>query len=116
MTILKYFWDNTIRIYSFKEKDSSIKGNLLFKYDKIFKNDKTQNTIYEKVGKRIVGNVKKEYNGTNFVWSIGQSGSGNTYLSFINELLQELLKIFFISIKGLWKYWFSIEIKCFGNL
>ena len=98
MTILKYLGDNKIRIYSFKEKDSSIEGNLLFKYDKIFKSDKTQSTIYEKVGKRIVGNVKKKYNGTNFVWS---NWLRENLFEFYKGITPRIVEKIFTSIKGL---------------
>ena len=69
-TLPKYINDSTIGIYSTKEikdKNAPIPGNLSFKYDKVFKSDAAQSEIYEYVGKRIVGDVMKGYNGTIFL-------------------------------------------------
>ena len=92
-TTPKYISDNTIGIYSTKEgkeKDSSIPGNLVFKYDKVFKSDTPQNLIYEFVGKRIVGDVMEGYNGTIFAY--GQSGSGKTYTMYGPDIFDDFYK------------------------
>ena len=92
-TIPKYINETTIGIYSskeIKEKDSNIPGNLIFKYDKVFKSDSQQNEIYENVGKRIVGDVMEGYNGTIFAY--GQSGSGKTYTMYGPDILDETFK------------------------
>ena len=92
-TIPKYENDTTIGIYSTKEikdKDSPIPGNLIFKYDKVFKSDSHQNEIYENVGKRIVGDVMEGYNGTIFAY--GQSGSGKTYTMYGPDIFDETFK------------------------
>ena len=92
-TIPKYINDATIGIYStkeIKEKDSPIPGNLIFKYDKVFKSDAQQNEIYENVGKRIVGDVMEGYNGTIFAY--GQSGSGKTYTMYGPDIFDDIFK------------------------
>ena len=92
-TIPKYISDNTIGIYStkeIKEKDSPVPGNLVFKYDKVFKSDAAQNDIYENVGKRIVGDVMEGYNGTIFAY--GQSGSGKTYTMYGPDIFDDVYK------------------------
>ena len=92
-TTPKYINDTTIGIYStkeIKEKDSPIPGNLVFKYDKVFKSDTAQNEIYENVGKRIVGDVMEGYNGTIFAY--GQSGSGKTYTMYGPDIFDDIYK------------------------
>ena len=92
-TTPKYISDNTIGIYSTKEaqeKDATIPGNLIFKYDKVFKTDTPQNIIYENVGKRIVGDVMEGYNGTIFAY--GQSGSGKTYTMYGPDIFDDFYK------------------------
>ena len=92
-TTPKYINDTTIGIYStkeFKEKDSPIPGNLIFKYDKVFKSEAAQNLIYENVGKRIVGDVMEGYNGTIFAY--GQSGSGKTYTMYGPDIFDDIYK------------------------
>ena len=92
-TIPKYENDTTIGIYStneIKDKDTPIPGNLIFKYDKVFKSDSHQNEIYENVGKRIVGDVMEGYNGTIFAY--GQSGSGKTYTMYGPDIFDETFK------------------------
>jgi hypothetical protein len=92
-TTPKYINDATIGIYStkeIKEKDSPIPGNLIFKYDKVFKSDAQQNEIYENVGKRIVGDVMEGYNGTIFAY--GQSGSGKTYTMYGPDIFDDIFK------------------------
>ena len=92
-TIPKYVNDTTIGIYStkeIKENDSPIPGNLIFKYDKVFKSDAQQNEIYENVGKRIVGDVMEGYNGTIFAY--GQSGSGKTYTMYGPDIFDDIFK------------------------
>ena len=92
-TTPKYINDTTIGIYSTKEvkdKDSPIPGNLIFKYDKVFKSETGQNVIYENVGKRIVGDVMEGYNGTIFAY--GQSGSGKTYTMYGPDIFDDIYK------------------------
>ena len=92
-TTPKYINDTTIGIYSTKEtkeKDSQIPGNLIFKYDKVFKSEAAQNIIYENVGKRIVGDVMEGYNGTIFAY--GQSGSGKTYTMYGPDIFDDIYK------------------------
>ena len=92
-TTPKYINDTTIGIYSTKEakdKDAQIPGNLIFKYDKVFKSESAQNLIYENVGKRIVGDVMEGYNGTIFAY--GQSGSGKTYTMYGPDIFDDMYK------------------------
>ena len=91
-TTPKFISDSTIGIYSNKEiKDKdAIPGNLIFKYDKVFKLDSPQNEIYEYVGKRIVDDVMEGYNGTIFAY--GQSGSGKTYTMYGPDIFDDLYK------------------------
>ena len=92
-TTPKHINDTTIGIYSTKElkdKDSQIPGNLIFKYDKVFKSDSSQNEIYENVGKRIVDDVMEGYNGTIFAY--GQSGSGKTYTMYGPDIFDDIYK------------------------
>ena len=92
-TTPKFINESTIGIYSTKEikdKDAQIPGNLIFKYDKVFKLDSPQNEIYEYVGKRIVDDVMEGYNGTIFAY--GQSGSGKTYTMYGPDIFDDLYK------------------------
>ena len=92
-TTPKFIDESTIGIYSTKEikdKDAQIPGNLIFKYDKVFKLDSPQNEIYEYVGKRIVDDVMEGYNGTIFAY--GQSGSGKTYTMYGPDIFDDLYK------------------------
>ena len=92
-TTPKHINDSTIGIYSTKElkdKNSQIPGNLIFKYDKVFKSDSNQNEIYENVGKRIVDDVMEGYNGTIFAY--GQSGSGKTYTMYGPDIFDDIYK------------------------
>ena len=91
--IPNYISDTQIGIYSEKEmkiNNDQIPTNLIFKYDKVFKNDSTQNEIYENVGKRIVDDVMEGYNGTIFAY--GQSGSGKTYTMYGPDIYDNFYK------------------------
>ena len=92
-TLPKYINDTTIGVYPNKEtkdKNAQVPNNLIFKYDKIFKDDAVQNEIYEYVGKRIVGDVMEGYNGTIFAY--GQSGSGKTYTMYGPDIFDDIYK------------------------
>ncbi len=71
-----------------KNRDSGGEHN--FRFDRIFKPDSSQPSIYDYVGKGTLDDVLNGYNGTIFCY--GQSGSGKTYTMYGSDIYEEVGK------------------------
>ena len=67
---------NSLPFLNYLQTLQSKQGKHSFTYDHIFGMDSNQKDVYERVGKPVVEDIFKGYNGTIFVY--GQTGSGKT--------------------------------------